>query len=330
MPAEPLKLEEREEIRVGIERCEPDGMIAQRLGRHRCTINTEINRNGGRAGYTATAAQARADSERARPKEFKLVEHKVLAAHVEARLKDNDSPKRIAIELADGTYELGMTVSHEAIYTAIYGHGQRGLPKGLHAHLHRRRRYRKHRKDPAETPKANPLGDFRSIHDRPEQAAKRSRVGDLEGDLIIGAGGKSAIVTVFDRCSRHCWLADLPEDHGKDAVLAALIELLGRIPAHLRHTLTWDQGREMARWQDLEAATGITVYFADAHSPWQRPTNENGNGHLRRWYPKGTDLSRHHPEHLRHVENRLNTTPRPSLDGATAHDIYTQAVAMTD
>lgn len=237
----------------------------------------------------------------------------------------------ISIELAGGVHDVTGLVSHECIYQAIYAHGTRGLPKGLHAGLHRRRRCRKHRLPKGETPTIkSPLGLFNRIANRPEEASGRSQVGHLEGDLIIGAMSSSAIVTVADRTSRHLWLADLPEGHNAPAVLAALIELVERIPAHLRRTLTWDQGREMALWADLQNAVDIDVYFADPHSPWQRPTNENTNGLIRRYVGKGTNLDVYTPADLRAIEDRINTIPRRTLKWSTAQTVYNAAVAMTD
>ena len=136
-------------------------------------------------------------------------------------------------------------------------------------------------------------------------------------------------MTVFDRASRHLWLADFPADHGADETLAALVEILERIPQPLRRTLTWDQGREMARHGTLAEWCGINVYFADPHSPWQRPTNENGNGPIRRYVAKGTNLATYTPDDLRAIEHRINTMPRRSLHWSTAHHVYTAAVAMT-
>ena len=331
MPAEPLTAPEREEIRVGIERGDPDAGIARRLGRHRCTIGREIARNGGRSDYTATAAQERADSQRCRPKDARFVKDPVLAAHVTARLEAKDSPMTISIELRRGTHGLTANVSHECVYQGIYAQGTRGLRKGLHAGLHRKRRVRKHRRGPGEAlpDKASPLGEFNLIHVRPPEAADRSEVGHLEGDLIIGAFNRSAIATIFDRASRHLWLADFPASHDADETLAAVGEIISRIPEPLRRTLTWDQGREMARHQDLAETYGIDVFFAEPHSPWQRPTNENGNGLLRRYFPKSTNLAIHSTADLRHVEHRINTIPRRSLNWDTAHDRYHAAVAMT-
>jgi IS30 family transposase len=323
-----LSLFEREEIRAGIERHETVVVIARRLGRHRCTIQAELARNGGRDGYRAARAQARADGMRARPKTAVLVARPDLARLVRACLEAGDSPMTIAVELAGGGHAIGGTVSHETIYSALYAGGRAGLPRGLHVCLHRGRRCRKHRKTAGEAASAgrSPLGEFRPIATRPAIAAQRSEIGHLEGDLILGAANRSAIVTVFDRTSRHMWLAGLPDTHDAEATLAALAALVARIPVQWRRSLTWDQGREMARWPDLETSTGITVYFADAHRPWQRPTNENGNGLVRRYVGKGTDLSIYTEAHLRQIENRINTTPRRIFGWKTAQHVYNNAI----
>lgn len=331
MPAEPLTPPEREEIRVRISRGDTNAEIARRLGRHRSTISREIDRNGGRACYSATTAQARADQHRTRPKTPKLVDDPVLAAHVTERLEAKDSPMTISIELARGTHGLVAALSHECIYQAVYGHGTRGLRRGLHTGLHRRRRCRKHRRGSGEPlpAKASPLGKFNLIHQRPPVAAARSEVGHLEGDLIIGSFNRSAIATVFDRASRHLWLAEFPASHDADETLAAVGEIIDRIPEPLRRTLTWDQGSEMARHHDLAELYGIDVYFADPHSPWQRPTNENGNGLIRRYVGKGTNLAVYTQDDLRTIEHRINTIPRRSLNWSTAAHVYAAAVAMT-
>ena len=330
MPAQPLTLPEREEIRVGITRDETDTEIGERLDRHRCTINAEINRNGGRNLYTATAAQGRADRERCRSKVPRFVAEHGLAAHVTARLEAKDSPMTISVELASGVHGIVANVSHECIYQAIYARGRRGLRRGLHGGLHRQHRCRKHRRPiGCEQPKAGPLGDFNLITTRPPIADERVEVGHFEGDLIVGAYNRSAIVTMFDRTSRHLWMADLPEGHGADATLGALVEILERIPPSLRRTLTWDQGREMARHATLAELCGIDIFFAEPHSPWQRPTNENGNGLVRRYVGKGTNLSAYTLADLRAIEHRINTMPRRSLQWSTATTVYAAAVAMT-
>ena len=330
MPAEPLTAPEREEIRAGIERAETNAEMALRLGRYRSTIGREITRSGARHAYTATPAQARVDARRARPKTPKLLADPALAAHVTAWLKAKDSPMTISIELARNVHSLTARISHECIYEAVYAHGTRGFERGLHTGLHRRRRCPKHRRRPGEpTSKTGPFGLFNLITTRPPVAAERSEVGHLEGDLIIGSFNRSAIATVFDRASRHCWLAEFPGSHDADETLAAVGEILDRIPKDLRRTLTWDQGREMAHHADLAELYGIDVFFAEPHSPWQRPTNENDNGLIRRYVGKSTNLATYTATDLRAIEHRINTIPRRSLSWDTAHDHYHAAVAMT-
>ncbi|MEO6627015.1 MAG: IS30 family transposase [Aquihabitans sp.] len=343
MPADPLSLPEREEIRAGIAVGEPMTRIAARLGRHRCTISAEVHRNGGRGSYRATAANKRADEQRARPKTAKLLADSALSWHVTKRLLARDSPMTISIELARGTHGITAALSHEAIYQAIYTHGARGLPAKVHGLLHRRHRCRKRRLPPGETTKKrSPLGLFNPIHARPAIVDQRTQIGHLEGDLICGAYNRSAIVTVFDRTTRMVWLAGYAGHHDADATVEALTELFARINGEMARTLTWDQGREMAGHATLTAQPAIPVYFCDPHSPWQRPTNENGNGLLRRYSPKSTDLSIHTPKDLRRVEHRLNTMPRRSLNWNNAQPLrcscrddrlnsplYDAAVAMT-
>lgn len=323
MPADPLSAFEREGIRAGILSGDGDGVIAAGLGRHRCTVNAEINRNGGRQKYSAVAAQARADQKRCRPKVPKLVADRVLAAEVTRRLKARDSPMRISIELT----AQGSAVSHECIYQAIH-HPHRGLEAGLWQRLHLKRRRRRPRHG-YRPPGSHSLGEFSLIHARPAIASQRCEVGHLEGDLIVGAMNRSAMITLFDRASRHVWLATVASKTA-DATHDELIRTLKRIPPPLRRTLTWDQGAEMARHTEIAHKTGIDIYFADPKSPWQRPTNENGNAIVRRYVGKSTNLNQFKPRHLRHIEHRINTIPRRSLGWATAHDTYTQAVAMTE
>lgn len=323
MPERPLLLDERVEIQSAISREEETVVIAARLCRHRSTIWAEIGRNGGRDGYRATVAQRRADACRRRPKTAKLAADRGLAAEVTQRLEAKDSPKRIAIELTAA----GRPISHECIYRAIYT-PNRGLKAGLGRCLHLHRTRRKPRRG-YTTPGSHSLGEFTLIHQRPAIAAERVQVGHLEGDLIVGAYNRSALITVFDRASRHLWLAQ-PANKTADATGPALIELLERIPALLRRTLTWDQGAELAHHQMIAAHTGIDIYFADAKSPWQRPTNEAGNALVRRYVGKGTNLNNLTTSDLRHIEQRINTIPRRTLNWTTAHHTYTAAVAMTD
>lgn len=328
MPACPLSLAEREEIRCGIVRGEGVTSIADRIGRHRCTVSAEISRNGGREAYRPYRAHDRAARCRKRPKARLLQQHPELAAHITVRLRAKDSPMTIAVELANGVYpEIAVTVSHETIYREIYDHRRGDLPRDVFRCLHHRRRIRIGRR--SRRPQRTWRDTMPPIAQRPAVAGTRTEVGHFEGDLIIGRACQSAIITVFDRTSRYLWMAGLPHGHSADHTLEALTALFERIPPRLRRTLTWDQGKEMARHAALAEHCEIDVYFADVRSPWQRPTNENGNGLIRRYVGKGTDLAAFSPHDLRAIEHRINTMPRRVLNWDTAHHVYHQAVAMT-
>lgn len=318
---------EREEIRVGIEAKESLSGIARRLDRDPSTVTREVKRNGGRARYCATKAESRCQRELRRPKLTTFQKNRPLARHVEQRLREKDSPSTIAIELARSGGIGGDVTSPESIYQAVYAHGAKGLTSGLGRHLHRKRGRRKRRCRAGEaSTKPSALGHFNLIHARPSIASKRTQVGHFEGDLIIGANNSSAIVTIVDRASRFNLTGDLPGGHCAENVLACCIELFGRVPEELRRTLTWDRGTEMARHEDLAAATGLEVYFADPHSPWQRPSNEHFNGTLRRYVGKGTDLSVFSPKDLDKISHRINTMPRRIFNWASAADRYNDAV----
>ncbi len=233
---------------------------------------------------------------------------------------------RISIELK----AQGVHISHETIYQAIQKPkraGGGGLEPGVHRCLRLGRRFRKKRgKKPG---KYNSLGVFRSIHDRPVEALERNRFGHLEGDLVVGAMNRSALITVFDRALRYVWLGDV-ESKSADHVMAGLCKLLDRIPPEFRLSLAWDQGAEIARHQEISEIAGIDIYVADPMAPWQRPTNENGNGLVRHHVGKGTDLSKLTPNDLRHIESRINTIPRRIFNWETAQAKYDEHVAMTD
>ena len=289
---------------------------AWRLGRHCSTVYRELARNCGSGGYDAQAAQTAADRRARRPKTPVLAADPVLAAAALSRLRDRRSPHAASAELRAE----GLSVSAETIYRACYDPtGRRGLPEGCWRLLPRRCRRRKPRG--RHTRKPSPLGDFRPIADRPAAAAGRSEAGHWEGDLIIGKNNRSAAVTLTERVSRQTLVAALPHGydarHTADAVTAAL----ARQPRHLVRTLTWDQGREMARWTDIEDALDVKVYFCDPRSPWQRPTNEQTIGLLRRWLPKGTDLNIGSVR-LAIIEDLLNTMPRKLHDWHSAHSVY--------
>ncbi len=331
MPGSALSVQEREEIRVGIERDEPLRALARRLGRSPSTISREIARNGGRHRYRATSADRRAKRQRCRPKEAKLEGNRALRDHVEARLTAKDSPSTISRELAASGGIAGETISAETIYRGVYAHGGRGLADGLHRYLHRARRCRKHRRQGEEpaTGRKSPLGSFNLITTRPAAIEEREQPGHWEGDLIIGANNASAILTLVERTSRYNLLGCLADGYRADAVLACLVELFDKVPSGLARSLTWDQGREMAAHHELARRSGLDVYFAEPHHPWQRGSNEAFNGLLRRYVGKGTDLSVYSQADLDAISHRINTMPRRLHHWHSAATRYDAAVALT-
>lgn len=324
MPADPLSMLEREQISRLIVLGLPITKIAFELGRCRSTISREVNRNGGRDAYSAVMAQDRARQQRCRAKVPMLEADRVLAGHVRRRLEAKDSPMTISIELARGVWGIRATVSHETIYQAIYAPGSLLGDRTRTPHLRRRRRKCRGQRDPG----GHSLGDFRPIKDRCQAAADRSELGHLEGDLIAGKLNQSALITINDRLTRLVWI-QATKSKKADDVFDALLKLFRRIPPPLHKTLTWDQGSEMARWPELAERLNIGIYIAAPKSPWQRPTNENSNAHVRRYVGKGTNLNLIPTRRLRAIEHRLNTIPRPTQNWRTSNDIYNQHVAMT-
>lgn len=323
MPGSRLTYVEREEIRDGIVRAESAALIGRRLSRDRSTISREISRNRGRGGYRAGEAQVRAERLARRPKPFKLVADPVLATAVTGLLAKKYSPLTCSKMLA----RQGLSISHETVYRACYQPG-RGLDPDMWKQLPRRRQRRKQAGRKWGFASGNPLGAPVSVHQRHRIVATRTQVGHLEGDLIIGAENRSAVLTLCERVTRYTFLAALPDGYRTEATAIALTGLLETIPAAMRRTLTWDQGRELKYWADVQAVTGTPIYICDPHAPWQRPTVENNNGILRRWLPKGTPLN-HTQTDLDHIAELINHMPRPLHQWQTASDMYHRHLAAT-
>lgn len=231
----------------------------------------------------------------------------------------------ISIELARGVYGITARISHETIYQAIYT--QRGItaPGRECLHLKRRRRKHRHTKQQHTT---HSLGTYRPISERPPIAAERTQIGHFEGDLITGAYNRSAKITLNDRASRRLWLRSV-NSKSADDVFTALVDLLLEIPAEHRHTLTWDQGSELARHKEISELCGIDIYICDKNSPWQRPTNENTNAFIRRYVGNGTNLNLITPTDCQHIEHRINTTPRRIHNWDHSLNIYNHLSAST-
>jgi len=296
--------------------------IAAELGRSPSTISREIRRNRRtmpRGGwyYRPHTAQARADARRPRPKTGKIGHNAELRDFIQDHLTMRWSPEQICQALRTRLPDRPeMHVTHETIYQALYVQGRGELRRELARALRTgRARRRPHRQAHKRTSLA--IKDMVLISERPAEAADRAVPGHWEGDLIIGKGGRSAIGTLVERATRYVMLVHLPVGHSALATRNALAATVQTLPPHLWRSLTWDQGSEMAAHRAFTLATDIPVYFCDPASPWQRGSNENTNGLLRQYFPKGTDLSSHTPERLEAVAAELNSRPRKTLGWET-------------
>jgi transposase, IS30 family len=294
--------------------------IARDLGRHRSTISREVHRNRTvRAGgsYGADHAQSQADEAARRPKPARLATHLRLRREVQDRLKSNHSPEQIAQRLReDFPDDPEMWVSHETIYQSIYVQSRGGLKRELAKHLRTGRSLRKpHR---VEGERRGRIPDMVNISQRPPEVADRAVPGHWEGDLIMGSvESNSAVGTLVERTSRFVMLLHLPHGHSAPAVAEAMIAKMTTLPEQLRRSLTWDQGVEMTNHAQIAEATGLDIYFCDPHSPWQRGSNENTNGLLRQYLPKGADLAFYGPGMLDNIAAELNGRPRKTLNWRT-------------
>jgi IS30 family transposase len=325
---------DREAIFAGLVAGQSYAAIGRAIGRSTSTITRELDANrfnpsrpravplGQRSGargrvpirpnYSPHEAQQRSEGRMARPKVSKLAGNLRLCAEVQNRLKQQHSPEQISRRLImDFPDDPELRVSHETIYRSLYVQGRGQLRRELTRHLRTGRSLRKPHRQPEQ--RLSRIKDMVSISERPPEIEDRAVPGHWEGDLITGTENKTAIGTLVERATGFVLLLHLPDDHSAPAVQAAMIEAMSLLPQTLRRTLTWDQGIEMANHAAIAAATNLDIYFCDPHSPWQRGTNENTNGLLRQYFPKGTDLSFWGPGILTNVAAELNNRPRKRL-----------------
>ena len=324
-----LSLTEREEISRGVASGQSLRTIAAMLGRAPSTISREINRNGGRQSYRANKAEQTAWDRAHRAKTCKLAKNRPLALIVAEKLQLEWSPRQVAGWLKytypdDENYQ----VSHETIYLTLFVQARGALKKELIQHLRKPRAMRRSRHHTQKTKDHGRISNTVSIRERPAEVEDRAVPGHWEGDLICGSNN-SQIATLVERHTRYVMLVRTPSKDTK-TVINALIKQAHKLPRELYKSLTWDHGKEMADHQRFSLDTGIKVYFCDPQSPWQRGSNENTNGLLRQYFPKGMDLSNVHQNRLNAVARRLNERPRETLQFRTPAERFAQCVALTD
>jgi transposase, IS30 family len=306
-----LGFEERVRIEVGIARGETDTQIAGGLGRHRSTVGREIGRCQSRGHYRAVTAQRKADRAARRPKARKLAGNARLLAEVECGLLKRWSPQQISATLrVDHPDDREMRISHETIYLSLFVQSRGELRRQLTAQL---RTGRTTRKPQGRIETRGRIKDMVNISERPAEVEDRAVPGHWEGDLILGAYGRSAVATLVERQTRFVMLAYIGTDKTTDHVIGALRAKVTGLPEHLKRSLTWDQGHELAAHKQFTVDTGVQVYFCDPRSPWQRGSNENTNGLLRQYLPKGTDIAVHDQTELDRIAAQLNGRPRQTL-----------------
>ena len=333
-----LSMAEREEIAVGRAAGQTQAEIAAGLGRSPSTISRELARNSPVQGqhrskanqaYRAGLAQSKADQRAKRPKELKIPANTRLHGQVQDGFDKRWSPEQISHRLLlDFPDDESMRVSHETIYTTLYVQPVRELTRELDAVLRTGRSLRKPRR--SSTERRGRIPDMVPISHRPAEAEDRAVPGHWEGDLIIGPGGRSAIGTLVERTSRSVLLLHLPDTHGAQQVREAAAAKIADLPGLLVKTLTWDQGVEMAQHARFTIDTGVQVYFCDPHSPWQRGSNENTNGLLRQYFPKGTDLSQFSADYLDAVAQEMNGRPRKTLGWCTPAEVLNTLLSNPD
>lgn len=323
--ARSLAMSEREEISRGVATGLSMREIARRLGRAASTISRELGRNGGSSRYRAGEADARAWDKARRPQRCLLARQERLRAWVARHLRREWSPRQIAIGLRQTfPHDGSMRVSHETIYRSLFIQARNVLKKELLTYLRRGQFMRRARTQASREPI---IVDGISIHQRPAEVQDRAVPGHWEGDLLMGGTG-SQIATLVERHTRYVMLVKI-DSKDTATVTKALAKAIRRLPSELRRSLTWDRGSEMAAHKDFTIATDVQVYFCDPRSPWQRGSNENTNGLLRQYFPKGMDLSNITQTQLNAVARRLNERPRETLDWRSPYQALRETVAST-
>jgi transposase, IS30 family len=324
-----LSLEEREEISRGLAAGYSIRAVAEALGRSASTVCREVNANGGRKKYRALVPDRAACRRALRPKRAKLAQCRRLRGVVERKLEAKWSPQQISAWLAlEYPDRPEMQVSHETIYQSLFVQSRGALRKELHSCLRSGRAMRRAKAYTKGNVGQGQLSNMVMISERPAEVKDRAVPGHWEGDLIFGKK-MTSIGTLVERHSRYVVLLKLPNGHGAEAVRKAMTKRILTLPAQLRRSITWDQGKEMAEHVRFTVETGVEIYFCDPKSPWQRGSNENTNGLLRQYLPKASDLSQCTQRELDAIARSLNTRPRQTLGWMTPSQAFAEAVALT-
>ncbi len=332
-----LSLDERHEIADGLRCGQTLTDISATIGRSVSTVSREVKRNRDpeTGAYRPYRADKTAAQRRARPKQRKLESNPELCRHVQSGLSQKWSPEQVSARLTvDFPNRQDMRISPESVYQALYHPGETGLQRELARKLRTGRTQRRRHRRSDQRRKRGFIDPSIMIDQRPKEIEDREEVGHWEGDLIVGTLNQSAIGTLVERVTRTTLLVHVNGKGTADGLAASLTEIYDQLPDWLRRSLTWDQGVEMASHEDLTEANGISVYFCEARSPWQRGTNENTNGLLRQYFPKSTDLSVYTPGDLKAAQDELNNRPRKTLGWRTPNEalatiIETQRLATT-
>jgi IS30 family transposase len=322
-----LTIAEREEIVIGLAKGETFTAISKRIGKAPSTVSREVAANGGRYDYRAWGGHLRARERARRPKPAKMISCPALLAQVVEGLEQLWSPEEISRRLRlEHPSDPMMQVSHETIYQSLYVQGRGELRRELTRCLRSGRAQRRPRGPKTGVGK---IPNMVMISERPAEAADRAVPGHWEGDLIVGKDHQSAVGTLVERTTRFVLLLHLGAGKDAGSVKVAMQKAITTLPEQLVKTITWDQGSEMGRHVDFTIETGIPIYFCDPHSPWQRGSNENTNGLLRQYMPKGTDLSVHSVDDLEAIAKSLNNRPRKTLGFMKPSEKLAELLATT-
>jgi len=323
--------QDRESISRGLAQKRSIREIAREIGRSPSTVSREIDRNSGKTGYRAFSASRRARTAAAsrRKGKSKVARQSALGQYVLEKLKEEWSPQEISERLKKGySWDMTMQISHEAIYQYIYVLPRGELKQTLIKALRQEHKYRRTQK--AQKPEENrgKIANMLSIEERPAEVADRTVPGHWEGDLILGKYKRSALGTLVERTTRYTILVPLGDQKDALNVREAYAEAFKTVPNELRKTLTYDQGKEMSQHEKFTIDTGIQVYFAHPGSPWERGTNENTNGLIRQYFPKGTDFTQVSEDEVNEVQRKLNDRPRKALNFYKPNEVFNNVVAL--